>query len=57
MLYSSDIGVLPDLVKNQINVMPDAVVQPNSSAEVTALVSIGMEHSIPLVPRGAGTAG
>ena len=31
MLYSSDLGDLPGIVKTQIATNPDAVVQPNSS--------------------------
>ncbi len=57
MLYSCDVGDLPGLIKNQISTIPDAVVQPESSAELVALVNIAIEYNTPLVPRGAGTAG
>ena len=33
MLYSADLTTLPDFVKRQIHTVPDAVVQPNSSAD------------------------
>ncbi len=35
--------------------MPEAVVWPGSAAEVSALVALAAEHSIPVVARGAGT--
>src|SRR4030042_3888589 len=57
MLYSSDVASLPPMVKNQIATMPDAVVQPNESNELTALLKIAKKYQTPLVPRGAGTAG
>ncbi|MDP2917184.1 MAG: FAD-binding and (Fe-S)-binding domain-containing protein [Dehalococcoidia bacterium] len=57
MLYSSDLGVLPNLVKRQINTMPDAVVQPLDTEELTSLIRIATKYKIPLVPRGSGTAG
>ncbi len=57
MLYSSDLGDLPGIVKTQIATNPDAVVQPNSSGELAALLDIAAKYSTPLVPRGSGTAG
>jgi len=57
MLYSSDLGALPELVKKQINTNPDAVVQPNSSDDLRALVNLAMKYKTPLIPRGSGTAG
>jgi glycolate oxidase len=35
--------------------MPDAVIVPRSTAEVSAIVKICNEHGIPIVPRGSGT--
>jgi glycolate oxidase len=35
--------------------MPDAVVLPATTAEVSAIVKIAAKHRIPVVPRGAGT--
>ena len=57
MLYSSDLGALPELVKKQINTNPDAVVQPNSNDELRALVNLAIKYKSPLIPRGSGTAG
>ncbi|MDP9274118.1 MAG: FAD-binding protein, partial [Chloroflexota bacterium] len=34
---------------------PDAVVLPDSTADVAALARFCHEHSVPIVPRGAGT--
>lgn len=57
MLYSSDLGTLPGLVKSQISTNPSAVVQPNSGDELIELIKIGTKYKTPLVPRGSGTAG
>lgn len=35
---------------------PDAVVWPVSTDEVVAIVAIGREHGVPLIPFGAGTS-
>ena len=35
--------------------MPDAVVLPATTAEVSAVIRIASKHRIPVVPRGAGT--
>ncbi|MEI2666036.1 glycolate oxidase subunit GlcD [Rossellomorea sp. LJF3] len=35
--------------------MPDAVIVPRSTGEVSAIVKICNEHAIPVVPRGSGT--
>jgi glycolate oxidase len=37
------------------NFIPDAVVLPRSTAEVSATVKLAAEHGIPVVPRGAGS--
>ena len=37
------------------NFMPDAVVLPRSTAEVSATLRLASEHKIPVVPRGAGS--
>ena len=57
MLYSSDLGALPELARKQINTYPDAVVQPNSSDDLSALVNLAMKYRTPLISRGSGTAG
>lgn len=35
--------------------MPDAIIVPRSTGEVSAIVKICNEHGIPIVPRGSGT--
>jgi len=58
LLYASDLGSLPDLVKNRIETLPDAVVQPQDGDELTQLLNgVALKYKIPLVPRGSGTAG
>jgi len=57
MLYSGDVGVLPELARRQINAIPEAVVQPNSIDDLRALINLAVKYKTPLVPRGSGTAG
>ncbi|WMW22603.1 FAD-binding and (Fe-S)-binding domain-containing protein [Methanolobus mangrovi] len=57
IVYSHDVGVIPDSVKKTIATMPDAVVQPVNSNEVSSLVRIAIENKIPLIPRGAASSG
>src|SRR5438045_6648598 len=35
--------------------LPDVVVLPRTTAEVTAVVRLALEAGVPVVPRGAGT--
>jgi Fe-S oxidoreductase/FAD/FMN-containing dehydrogenase len=58
LLYSHDIAVLPGLFKPLLgNTVPNAIVQPESEAEVSELVRWASEKKIPLVPRGKGSSG
>lgn len=57
VVYSHDMGTLPDVVKKFINTMPDMVVQPESADEVKGLVALAAEAGIPLVPRGSASSG
>ena len=57
LLYSSDLASLPDIIRKQINPVPDAVVQPVSNDELIALLGLAKKYKIPLVPRGTGTSG
>lgn len=57
MLYASDLGTLPDIVKNRIETLPDAVVQPREVDDLAQLLDLASKYKIPLVPRGSGTAG
>lgn len=49
--YSHD-----ELTGKHYNKMPELVVLPTSSEQVSAIVKIAAAHNIPVIPRGAGTA-
>lgn len=57
LVYSHDMGVLPEQVRKLINCLPDAVVQPISVDEVVTLSRLAGTEGVPVVPRGAGTSG
>lgn len=57
IVYSHDMGIMPEQIRAMIGCVPDCVVQPVSVDEVIALTKIAREESIPIVPRGAGSAG
>jgi len=52
LLYSDDVGNLPELVKRQINTYPDAVVQPDNREELIQLAGIAKKYRAPLVRKG-----
>jgi Fe-S oxidoreductase/FAD/FMN-containing dehydrogenase len=57
-LYGHDIAAMPSLFKPFIgNTTPDAVVQPQSEAELVELVRWAAENDVPLTPRGKATSG
>jgi FAD/FMN-containing dehydrogenase len=57
LLYESDLASLPKMITDRIKTVPDAVVHPLNSQELAALVQLAVLHKIPLVPRGAASAG
>lgn len=57
IVYSHDQGIMPDQIRSMIQCTPDGVVQPISADEVSLLAKAAHEEKIPLVPRGAGSAG
>jgi Fe-S oxidoreductase/FAD/FMN-containing dehydrogenase len=58
MLYGHDIAAIPNLIKPLVgDTTPDAVVQPQSEAELVELVRWADEHGVPLTPRGKGSSG
>lgn len=57
VVYSHDMGTLPDMVKKFISTMPDMVVQPESEEEVSRLVALAAQAQIPLIPRGSASSG
>ena len=57
-LYSHDVAAMPSLIKPLIgNTTPDAVVQPQTEAELVELVRWATEQKVPLTPRGKATTG
>lgn len=57
-LYGHDIAAIPPLVAPLIGrTVPAAVVQPDTEAEVVALVRWAAEHHVALTPRGKATSG
>jgi len=57
-LYGHDIASIPGLVKPFIgDTVPDAVVQPQSEAELAELVKWAAANKLPLPPRGKATSG
>lgn len=57
IVYSHDMGIMPEQIRNLIQCIPDGVVQPTSVKEVVEICKIASAHNIPLIPRGAGSAG
>ncbi|CFX13467.1 FAD-binding, type 2 [Syntrophomonas zehnderi OL-4] len=57
LVYSHDMGMMPEQVRALIQCTPDAIVQPISTQEVINIIKIAQEEKIPIVPRGAGSAG
>lgn len=57
IVYSHDMGIMPEQIRSLINCTPDGIVQPISVEEVVALAKLARTERIPLVPRGAGSAG
>jgi FAD/FMN-containing dehydrogenase len=57
-LYGHDIAEIPGLIRPLVgNTTPDAVVQPESEAELVELVSWAAKNRIPLTPRGKASSG
>jgi len=57
-LYGHDIAAMPGLIKPLVGkTVPEAVVQPQSEAELVELVRWAARHNIPLTPRGKATSG
>lgn len=57
-LNSHDIAAMPILIKPLLgNTLADAVVQPQSEAELVRLVQWANQHHVPLTPRGKATSG
>ncbi len=58
ILYGHDIAAIPSLFKPLIGgTTPDAIVQPETEAEVALVARWASARTIPLVPRGKGSSG
>ncbi|MHB9059843.1 MAG: FAD-binding and (Fe-S)-binding domain-containing protein, partial [Bacillota bacterium] len=57
LIYSKDVGNLPDVVEMMLDNLADAVVQPESLDDLVFLAKLAARAGVPIVPRGAGTSG
>lgn len=57
LLYSHDMGSMPDSIMAAFKNVPDVVVQPESVAELQKIVALADRFNLPITPRGAGTSG
>lgn len=58
LLYSHDIAAMPSLLRRLGGeLIPEAVVQPESEAELVSLLRWASSKKIPIVPRGKGSSG
>lgn len=57
LLYSHDTASLPGMVKQLLNTVPEAVVQPLNTEDVVFITQFAREKSIPVTPRGGATSG
>ena len=55
--YTKEIVSIPKAVLALLRTMPAAVVKPETAEQVAAIVGYCRERGIPIVPRGAGSAG
>lgn len=56
-LYSFDLAPIPDLILSFFKTVPDAVVRPENTGEVSDVVRYARENKIPIVPRGSACSG
>ncbi|MBO8126348.1 MAG: FAD-binding oxidoreductase [Firmicutes bacterium] len=57
LLYSHDVGSMPDSMLAPFKVVPDAVAQPVTVEELQKIIALADRYDLPLTPRGAGTSG
>ncbi|MHB8928440.1 MAG: FAD-binding and (Fe-S)-binding domain-containing protein [Bacillota bacterium] len=57
LIYSRDVGNLPDVVEMMLDNLADAVVQPESLDDLVFLAKLAGREGLPVVPRGAATSG
>ncbi|UCG69766.1 MAG: FAD-binding oxidoreductase [Thermoplasmata archaeon] len=56
-MYSHDLASLPKMMELGFKMMPDFVVKPKSSEEISEIVKIAAQEGIPIVPRGGASWG
>ncbi len=56
-MYSHDLASLPKMMELGFKMMPDLVVKPKSSKEISEIMRIAAEEGIPIVPRGGASWG
>ncbi|UCE13898.1 MAG: FAD-binding oxidoreductase [Candidatus Heimdallarchaeota archaeon] len=57
LLYSRDIGDLPQILRLLFNFNCLAVLQPKTIEELQSIISLCEQYKIPLIARGSGTSG
>ena len=57
IIYSHDMGSLPQIVDKMINTVPKAVVRVRNIDDVRYMMDFSKRHKIPLTPRGNATSG
>ncbi len=57
IIYSHDMGALPQIIDKMINTVPKAVVRVRNKEDIAFLVSFSKRHKVPLTPRGNATSG
>ena len=57
LFYAHDTASLPTLVKQTLQMVPEAVVQPLNTEEVVFITRLARQKAIPLTPRGAASSG
>jgi glycolate oxidase len=51
-LYSHDVAPLPKMMEFGFKMVPDMVVRPKSSSEVSNVIKLAIKEHLPIVPRG-----
>ena len=57
IIYSHDMGSLPQIVDQMIDSLPSAVVRARNREDLEFLISLSSKFHIPLTPRGNATSG
>ncbi|UCE75104.1 MAG: FAD-binding oxidoreductase [Methanomassiliicoccales archaeon] len=56
-MYSHDLASLPKMLEFVFKTMPDLVVKPKSSEEISEIIKVAAYEGIPIVPRGGASWG